>query len=120
MSADLPARKNLKIFPESSWRYRFEWAVEEEKIVEPVDLTGFTGRWVIMPAGEADTVLTSTLNAHGSGVVFNGISGFIDLKLAQLDVEALKWRQANFRLFVIDPSTKESEPLMRGTLSVVS
>lgn len=117
--ANIPARKPLKIWVNEAFHYRFEWLIQTKTSSLPQDLTEYTGIWIITPLGSTTPwrTYTESLTNTGSGIVFNGQSGFIDLIISEAEAKEIGWDQAIYELKVVDPSTHETIALLTGRLT---
>lgn len=74
---------------------------------------------VIVPSGSNTPwkTLTTTLNEHGSGIVFEGITGFVNFIISSTETKEIPWTTATYEFFVRD-GFEEDVPIMEGRLSV--
>ncbi len=116
-SSFLPAKKNLPIWQESTFRYQFEWKDDDGKSVKPHDLTGYTGRAILKGDDGSELELTT----ENGGIHFGGISdeptnGLVEIYLTKAQTEALTWKKrASFTLKVVEPNPPNDDfPLLTG------
>lgn len=116
MSSFLPAKLNLPIWKAATFHYRFQWLNDTGKATTPQDVTGFTAVCALKSL-DGETTYMELTEANG-GIVFNGSSGLIDIKISANVTSVLTWKQATYTLLVANPTTLETLPLLTGRFIV--
>lgn len=117
--AFLPAKTNFRIWRGGTFRYRFQWMIETSGTLEPQNTSGFTGTFIVVATDSIEPwiVLTNSLDVHGSGLIFGGANGLVDIIISSHATKEITWESASYEFFVHDPVAEEDIPMFEGRFS---
>lgn len=124
----------MTIVQHGTFRKRLVWSAGTPAV--PVDLTGCTARAQIRPDYNSNVLLIGEMNTTNGGIVLGGVTGAIDLYIADEDTGAIAvgpyrrdvvvspgsfpmWDYGVLDLLIEHPSG-ETSPLARGPVRVLA
>lgn len=112
-SSFLPAKLNFPIWKAATFRYQFQWLDDIEGKKTPHNLTGYTGKAVLLGDDETNLELTD----GNGGIIFGGVNGTIELHITEAQTAAFAWRKATYTLYVKE-AAGENQPVLTGQFHI--